>query len=254
MIQFNDTTNLRGLVQLYEKECGYNYGDVSGNTTLLKQFTADVNNALDTYFSIAIRSAGTWELDDSNHGDYAVIYTTLTAGRRDYSFLTDASGNAVLDIYKVLVLPSATATQYEEIYPVDENQRENLSIINEDGSVGSPLKYAKRSNAIHFDVEPNYTVARGIKVLINRTSSYFTYTDTTEKAGYPYHHEYFYLKPAYIRARGPLQLPNKNDLEKEILKLEGNPITGQVGYISIAYGGRKKDEMDSISGEYVNSV
>lgn len=253
MIQFNDTTNLRGLVQLYEKECGYNYGDVSNNTQLLKQFTADVNNALDIYFSIAIRSAGTWELDDSNHDDYAVIYTTLTSGRRDYSFLTDGSGNAVLDIYKVLVLPSATATQYQELRPVDENSPEGLSVINEDGSVGSPLKYAKRSNAIHFDVDPNYTVARGIKVLINRTSSYFTYTDTTKKAGYPYHHEYFYMKPALNVARIK-SLPNYNELLREVTKLEGDPLNGQVGLISIAYGGRKKDEMDSISGEYVNSV
>ena len=34
--------------------------------------------------------------------------------------------------------------------------------------------------------------------MINREASYFTYTDTTKKAGVPgVHHKWFYLKPAY---------------------------------------------------------
>lgn len=254
MIQFNDTTNLRGLVQLYENEIGVNYGEVSGNTTKLKEFCARCNNALDRYFAIAIQASGTWELDDSNHDDYNVIYADIVSGQRDYSFITDENGNAILDIYKVLILPNATATRYEEVDPVDENQPENIEIIDECGSVGTPTKYAKRANAIHFgDAVPNYSVSRGIKILINRESSYFTTADTTKKAGYPYHQEYFFLKPAhdYGRIHG---LTNFNRLDTEILKLEGDVATGRVGLIAKAYGNRKKDQIDSVSGEYVSSV
>ena len=254
MIQFNDTTNGKGLVQFYEEEIGANAGDISGDTTKLKQLTARINLALDKYFSIAIQASGTWELDDSNHEDYPVIYATITSGQRDYSFTTDENGNAILDIYKVLILPTATATRYQEVYPVDENQTENLAIIDESNIAGTPSKYSKRSNAIHFgDAIPNYTVARGIKILINRESSYFEYNNTTEKPGYPYHQEYFFLKPAfeYAKRNSLAVLPR---LEADILRLEGDQLTGRVGLIAKAYGNRKKDEIDSFSGEEISSV
>lgn len=251
-IKLSDTTYYRGLVQLYEKEIGVKRGDVSSDTDAMKDFVAQLNNALDSYFALAIKASGTWELDDNNHEDYAVIYTTLTSGQRDYSFLTDNNGNDILDIYKVLILPP-TGSTYQELDPVDENAPENASIINEDGSVGSPSTYAKRANAIHFDVAPNYTVSRGVKILINRTSSYFTYTEVDKKPGYPYHQEYFYLKPAREYARIN-SLTVFDRLDKEIIKLEGDVLTGRVGLIEQAYGRRKKDEMDSISGECINSV
>ena len=253
MIQFNNTSTNDGLVQLFEEEVFPNIGDVSSSVTRLKSFTSSVNRALDTYFRYAIISSGTWELDDNNHTDYAVIYATLNSGQRDYSFLTDTNGNAILDIYKVLILPSATSTIYEELEPVDENEPNNIAIIDESNVAGTPTKYAKRSNAVHLGgAIPNYTVARGIKVLINRESSYFTYTDTTKKAGYPYCQEYFYLKPAMEYARRK-QLPQYNALASEVLKLEGNPLNGQGGLIAKAYANRKRDEENVISGEFINS-
>lgn len=253
-IQFNDTTYNRGLVQMFENEIGVNHGDISGNTDALKDFTAYCNNALDSYFALAIPASGTWELDDINHDDdYAVIYTTLQSGKRDYTFLTDENGNAILDIYKVLILPSATSTTYQEILPADENQPQNVAIINEDGSVGSPNKYGKRGNSIQFDVSPNYTVARGLKILINRESSYFTYTDTVKKAGYPYHQEYFYLKPAREYAKRKILSVFAN-LDNDVTKLEGVPSKGIVGLIQTAYANRKKDEVDSFSGERISSI
>lgn len=253
-IPYNDTTNGTGHVQLYENECGFNRGDVSGSTSKLKDFNAKFRIALDTYFALAIQASGTWELDDNNHGDYAVIYATITSGQRDYSFLTDSQGNQILDIYKVLILPTATDTTYREIDPIDENNPRNVSTIDENAGTGTPNTYAKRANAIHFDVLPNYTVARGIKVLINRSSSYPDYDETTWTAGYPYHQEYFHLKPAkdQIRVYGTESAYNR--ISNEVLKLEGDVLTGRVGLIAKAYGNRKKDEIDSISGEVINSI
>lgn len=258
MIQFNNTTNGDGLVQYFEQEIGANPGDVSGNTTKLKWFTSRVNRALDRYFAIAIQASGTWELDDSNHSssvgeDYNVIYSPMSSGQSDYSFFVDGGGNAILDIYKVLILPTDTATVYQEVYPVDETSPEGLSIVNESNITGVPTKYSKRGNAIQFDKIPDYTVARGIKILINRESSYYEYTDTTKTPGYPYHQEYFYLKPAYDDARINSK-STLNYLANEVLKLEGDNLTGKVGLISKAYGNRQKDIVQNISGECINSI
>lgn len=250
-IPFSDSDTFQGAVQFYENEIGANYGDVSGNEQKLKEFTARANLAKRNYFAIAVQAAGTWELDDSGHDDYDIIYGHLTSGQRDYQLLTDDNGNQILDVYKVLVLPS-TGSQYQEIYPVDENN-EGIAIVSNTGITGVPMRYGKRANAIFLDPVPNYSLSRGIKVLINRESSYYDYTDTDKTFGYPYHEEYVFLKPAYDYARIN-NLATFPRLEREILKLEGDVLTGRVGLIAKAYGNRKKDEIDSFSGEIINSI
>ncbi len=252
MTIFSDTTNYQGFVQLYERETGQNYGDVSGSVKKLKDFTVDFNNALDTYRAAATPGAGTWELGDSNHPDYAVIYAQINSGQSDYTFITDANGNQIQDIYKVLILGSATETRYRELDPVDENANENIEIIDESNVAGVPSKYGKKENSIRFNTRPNYTVARGIKIIISRTSKYAVYTDTTYAVGYPYHNEYFYLKPSleYFRRK---QIANSL-LEKAVIKLEGDKINNVQGLIAKAYSERKKDEVDEVTGEYINSI
>lgn len=251
--QFSDTTNLKGLVQLYEKECGFNYGDVSGDATKLKQFTAEANMARDDFDAIALTASGKWNLDDSNHTDYPIIKTNLVAGQRDYPFTTDEQGNLILDIYKVLILPSATATEYEEIFPVDQ-QTETTGIETEETAQGVPYRYDKTANGIFLDPIPSYSATLGLKLLINREASYFTSTDTTKKPGVPgLFHKYFYLKPAatYARRNG---LANLNAIENELIKMEGNPLVGIVGSIAEYFGRRAKDERPRITGRRTNYI
>jgi hypothetical protein len=256
-IQFNDTTTNKGLVQFYEEEIGSSPGDVSGNATKLSQFTARVNTALDRYFAIAIQASGKWQLDSSNHSDYPFIETDLISGQRDYSFLTDGSGNMILDIYKVMVKDAGGV--YQEIYPVDQQTEDVASFYDDNNTTGQPSRYDKTGNGIFLDSIPNYSWRtaqegeKGLKIFINRESSYFTSADTTKKAGYPYHQEYFYLKPAYEYARRN-NLSITTSLEKEILKLEGDVITGRVGLIAKAYGNRAKDEETRLEVEEVCSI
>ncbi len=250
-LKFNDTANLTGLVQLYEDELGYQPGDISGNTVKLKRFTARVNRALDTYFDIAVSASGRWQLDDRNHTDHAIIKTDLVSGQRDYSFNNDGSGNLVLDIYKVMVKDENGI--YHEILPEDQQSDGSESFYSGQDNTGVPSRYDKSGNSFFLDFIPSYNSEDGLKVYINRSSSYYVYTDTTKTVGYPYHQEYFFLKPAYEEAR-KLDLKEKNGLENEILKLEGNPLTGQVGLIAMAYGRRSKDETLRVTGEIINSV
>src|SRR3990167_10378043 len=114
-VQFSDTTNYKGIIQLIEKELGFKRGDISGDANLLKEITADVNLAWDDYLTIALPASGKWQFDDSNQTDYPIIKTNLVDGQRDYTFTTDEGGNLILDIYKVAILLSATDTLYQEI-------------------------------------------------------------------------------------------------------------------------------------------
>lgn len=224
-IQFNDTSTYKGLVQLYEKEVGFNRSDVSGNTDRLKEFTADVNIAWDDFLSIAFGPDGTWQLDDSNHTDYPFITTNLVSGQRDYTFTTDGSSNIILDIYRVMCKTSSSGS-YQEIYPVDQNTPNYLSnedtttFIDGQSTTGVPSRYDKVANGIQLDLIPSYNATSGLKMFINREPSYFAYTDTTKKPGCSGNlHKWFYIKPAHDFARRHTlaQLPR---LEVEVAKLE----------------------------------
>jgi hypothetical protein len=250
-LEFSNTTTKKGIIQLLESELGFNDGDISGNATKLKKFTADINVAFDDFLTIAINSAGTWQFDDDNFiTDFPVIKTNIVGTptpQRDYTFTTDGSGNLILDVHKVLILQSATATYYQEIYPIDELETPYNDILAEDtnNTGGTPYRYGKLANGIFLDPKPNYNATNGLKVYINREASYFTATDTTKKPGVPGNlHKYFYLKPAADYARRN-NLANVNRLEAEVVKMEGIP--GRAGTIAQQFAFRARDERKKLT-------
>lgn len=247
-LQFSDTTNYRGIIQQIERELGYDAGDISGNTTKLKHFTAEVNLAWDTYLHIALTSSGKWQFDDSNQTDYPIVYTNLVDGQRSYLFTTDEQSNLILDIFKVAILPSATATLYEEIKPIDQQTRDHApDMVSETTAEGVPIEYDKTANGIFLNPIPSYNATNGLKVYINREASYFATSDTTKKPGCPgIHHEYFALKAAYAFARQN-QLETRKDLAAELLKYEGDETRGVMGRIARYFARREKDERPQIT-------
>ena len=253
MAQFSDTSTYKGLIQLYEKETGFNRGDISSDTNKLKEVTADINVTLDEFTEIAIKASGMWQWDDSNQTDYPIIKTALTSGQRDYPFTTDGSGNIILEIYKVAILPSSTATLYEEISPIDPQSDYNaIDLIAENTNGGSPYQYDKTANSIFLDPIPNYTVASGLKVYINREASYFISSDTTKKAGIPgIFHEYLALKPA-LKYAGRKKLANYNDLLRRVIAYEGDESRRIQGKIIEYFGRRERDVRNTLTPESID--
>jgi len=195
-IQFSDTINKSGIIQIIERLCKHPDGWISGNVTRLKEYTSEVNLALDEIWATIFSVGGTWQWDDSNHSDYPIITTNLVSGQRDYSFVTDQNGNIILDIYKVLVAqPDGT---YKEIKPVDAQSEDVSGFYNGLNTSGVPDKYDKTANGIFLDAIPDYTIDNGLKIYINREGSYFSTSDTTKKAGFSgLFHELISLKVAY---------------------------------------------------------
>lgn len=243
-IQFNDITTYKGLVQIFEKEIGVERGTISENTDRLKEFTVEANLALDDYWNIAIPASGKWQLDDSNHTDFPFIRTNIVAGQSDYLLSTDGSSNIILDVYRVFILPSATATQYVEIKPTDvQTQGNDSNYTAGNSTTGVPTEYDKTGNGIIFTTSPSYSATNGLKVFINREASYFQYTDTTKKAGVRgTHHKYFALKPALEIARRN-SLANVDRLERQVMLLERQ--------IQRDFGKRSRDEAPVMRGKKI---
>jgi len=194
---FSNTTTKDGLIQNIERNCGFNDGDISGNAVRLAQFTGDINSSMDWVYTKIFEVGGTWQFDDANHVDYPIITTTIMPGQRDYSFSTDGTGNRILEIFRVSV--ADVNGNFYDIQPVDVSGSNAPSSFTDGLNVtGLPNTYDKLGNGIFLDPIPNYLRAAGLRVYINRESSYFVTTDTTKKAGFAgLFHEYLCVRPSY---------------------------------------------------------
>lgn len=242
---FSDTSTKRGILQTIEKELGWDFGEITGNTTRLAYFTSDVNLAWDDYVSLALQASGKWQFDDSNQTDFSIIYTNLVSGQRAYLLTTDEQSNLILDIYKIAILQSATDTVYREIDPVDaQSDEEGIDLVGETATQGTPIRYDKTGNGIFLDPIPSYNATNGLKVYINREPSYFVSSDTTKKPGCPgLHHRYFAVKPALDFARRN-SLSVEGSLRAEVQRLEASIVE--------YFSKRSKDERSQITTKCVN--
>ncbi len=215
--------------------------------------TLDINNALNYYFILANSAAGNWRpVDDTNQTDYPVVYADIVGSptpQQDYSFTVDENGNQILDIYKVRILlpDGVTWRTLKQI---------NMDVIT-DGQLdttvsGIPSEYYLTANGIFLVQQPNYNMTDGLELHINRTSTYFTVSDTTKKAGIPWvHHEYLALRPAYFY--NLLKNPQLAKAQAEVLfGLDGR--SGLQGAIKKYYRDRNKDFSQRITSEEVCSI
>lgn len=229
---YSNTTTKNGIIQVCERNCGFNDGEISGNTTRLAQFTGMINNAYDDALAIIFKVGGLWQYDDSNHTDYPFITTNMVLGQRDYTFTNDENGNLILDIYKVMVKDENGV--YFELQPVDQQSDADMaSFYSGENTTGVPYRYDKTGNGIFLDVIPSYNATAGVKLFVNREASYFATSDTTKKPGIDgLCHEYFPLKASYSYARDK-GLPQVVRLEKDVLLAEQK--------IKERYGRRERD-------------
>ncbi len=240
------------LIKLYEKAIGADFGDVLNDPGLLEEFVLYENMALDDYLLLWARSAGTWQGDDINQTTYPIITRNIVSGTRDYDFTSDGTGNRIVDLQKVLILPSATDNVYQEINPIDELNVTMSSVLTSTVQ-GTPNRYGKLANAIFLDVIPNYSVSAGIKMIVNREGSYATTSDTTKVMGVPAYHEYFYLKPALMKAKQK-SATNLGQLEKDVLDLEGSERLRVSGKIRAFFSQREKDVVKRLTSEEIISI
>ena len=245
-LEFNNISSKGGIIQRIERKCGFNPGDISGNVDLMAAFTSDVNAKLANVFATIFEVGGTWNFDDSNHGDYPIITTDLVSGQRDYSFVADGNGNLILDIYRVQVRNNSPQGEYFDIYPVDMQSRTAPSSFTDGLNLtGLPAQYDKTANGIFLDAIPNYNKTAGLKLFINREGSYFTTADTTKKPGFAgLFHDYLVFAVSYDYC-STNQVQNYALYEKEMLKLQAG--------IENHYKARERDVQKKLIGKSLQS-
>jgi hypothetical protein len=193
---FSDTVNNSGIIQHIEKTCGFEYGDITSNPKRFQYFTELVNLASSRVHVLIFDVGGTWQYDDHNHPDYNIITTDLITNQRDYPFVSDGSGNLVLEVQDVLVKDRAGI--YRKIHPVDVPTGAPVNYTDGRDITGEPITYDKLQQSIFLDPIPDYDSIDGLKLYISREGIRFTVSDTTKKAGFAgLFHEYLVLAPTY---------------------------------------------------------
>ena len=185
-MQFSRTTTKDGLIQACEFWTNLGDAVISGDTTLLKIFTARINAAFDKVTPLLIRFGTYLRWDDANNGTPPSATFSIVLGTNAYTLALDAASLEVLNIASLSILPSATATQYvplEEMTLDDPDAPRVLSPNTLD--TGVPTKWLKQGNGIYFDRIPSYSATNGAKATIERPPSYFVSTDTTKEPGFP---------------------------------------------------------------------
>lgn len=221
------------IIRKIEHGCGFETGDIQNNPVRLADFTVDVNIAQDDVMAEALKNGG-WNVDDFNHTKDPFITINLEEGVRNYNFTTDEEGSFILGIYKVMV--KDTSGVYQEIFPVDQQTDGPSSMWDGSTMAGFPTKYDKTGNGIYLDIPAsatNVTLTAGLKVFIDRESTYFTVSDTTKISGIdPLCHDYLYLKPCYENARDK-GLPSRESLFRDLQV--------SMAKVKSRYGSKEKD-------------
>jgi len=186
-MQLSDTTNKNGLIQECEFWCGLPDGTISGTALQLQRFVNRLNRAYDRVMPIVLSGGDTMRWDDSqNHTKHPTATFDITSGVNDYQFLQDEQGNSILNIVEVKILPSATATEYQDLSRItlDDPRAQNFMWPNP-SATGVPSEFLERNSTIFFDVFPSYTATAGGKLFFERSPSYFSTSALTQTPGIP---------------------------------------------------------------------
>lgn len=175
-MQFSETTNLTGIIQECEKFTNLGYGNISGNTTKLKEFTNNVNTTMRRIWHKIFMSSGQWIYDDSNQSDLPQATTNLILGQSLYALPSDA-----LTVKRVEYKDETGI--WSEIHPftledipgaVEEYYKENAN----------PVRYRLLDDTIELFPASDVNVTGGLKIYFERGSVSFVSTDTTKAPGF----------------------------------------------------------------------
>ena len=177
---FNDTTDKLGMIQYAEQLCGFDDGDISGTSTLLKQFTGLINSVYREIIARIWKVQGDWEFDDRVHSTLPIATTDLVADQQDYELPSTAQ-----QIQRVEILDKNE--DYQLIYPIDKSQIEDEAMTEFYETAGMPVYYDMIGRSIFLYPKPSsadVTTTAGLKIYVARDIDEFNSSDTTQEPGF----------------------------------------------------------------------
>lgn len=223
-IQFSDSTNKTGLVELLGRATGTL--DATTTSYPLKQKTVDINDALDWFLMLARKACPTIKIDDTNFTGEPVYSQNLSSSSISYTFTVDASSAQIQEIDRVEIEKADGTTKRLKQMDVGA-----IGDVGDTGSLGAqavasgePEFYRISGKNLILDKKPNYTTltGTGLRLYHTRSAFYFTSTDTAVFAGINnLFHSYLWLRPAYFWVNLKKGAAAASGLKADLEKMEG---------------------------------
>lgn len=198
-MQFSNTTTKSGIIQQLEFRTNLGDTGISGDATLLKQFTGQINDAYMKATNIIVSADGIWSWDDTNMDNLPRATTNLVADQSDYQVLNktpDSAGKQDwLDVIGVNIKNEAG-----NLYKLKYRSSESFSSprLERETATGTPYSYYMEGSQVFMDAMPSYSSTDGVEFIFNRAPIEFLSTDTTKRPGFTtLFHEYLVLVPSY---------------------------------------------------------
>src|SRR3990167_6998178 len=149
---YSDSTYAQdGLIQECEDICNLGAAGISGNTARLRTFTRRLNQAKDSFYTIAFKYDTLWNFDDRRYADgdqnLPIATTNIVSGTKDYLF-----DDELLQFVQVFVKDSSGT--FRELEQQDDRNAPRAYDLQ--SSTGTPTKYELVGNSILLDPTPNY--------------------------------------------------------------------------------------------------
>lgn len=179
-MDFNKTSDNSGLIQLCEDLCRIGRTGISGNTTLLQQFTSYLNMGLGVVWHNILQVNKSAKQDDYNYTNIPDAPITTVANQQDFTLPVASTGANANTLQRV-----------NGIYYEVDNERVYLRPMNNDealsGNAGYPISYRLQGKSIFFDrpLSTEFVAQHSVfQVEFQRIPSYFVSGDTTKQAGF----------------------------------------------------------------------
>lgn len=205
---WNDTTaEEAGMVQEMNDIC-----DSDDNSFPLTTKARRTNFALSRFFTLAFKADGRFSWDDVNHGSAPIETLALVNGQQRYD-LTNFS-TEILNILRVEILDAQGLG-----LPMNRLNRGNVpgALSEYKKLAGIPDEYDLLGNYMDLYCPPNYDMADGLKLYVNRNKILFLSSDEDRTIPVPSIFEEYICNVASIKFLNENNRSNKNDIQAKIL-------------------------------------
>jgi len=184
-MRYNDTSTRQGIIQEIEGLLAMSDGEISGDTSKLKNFTRRVNRRYSEIDHIIFSAHGTWEYDDSNKTTLPIATADIVNEQQDYELPDEA-----LQVDRIEI--KDTNGEWAKLIPMDKSMvRDALTEFYK--TAGIPKYYDLAGRSIILYPKPDTSrcgVSGALKAYFTRSSTAFDYTDTSTEPGFakPFHY------------------------------------------------------------------
>lgn len=217
-LQYSNTSSRElGMIQACEDDLNFPALGISGNSTLLAQFTRNMNTWYQKIITMIFECQDAWNWDDINQTDYPIASADLVAGQQDYELPLTLGA---LKIQRLDISFDGITWQKCSPFDVQETlQPLDTTSVGVNFSKTNP-KYDIRANSIFIYPIPDANVTAGLKIYFSRGPLEFATTDTTKAPGIDYAFHRMIAVGAMVEYCKPKNLPQKADLQQELMDYE----------------------------------